>query len=59
MAVTPLSISDYLKYSELQMATEAFLVNPDGALRTDLDSAWGPWGPWGPWGQVLPFAFDE
>lgn len=39
MAVTPLSVADYLKYSELQMAAEAFLVNPDGAVLGNLKAA--------------------
>lgn len=36
---TSLTIADYLKYANLQMAAEAFLTNPDGTVKTDLITA--------------------
>ncbi len=30
------TIADYLKYANLQMAAEAFLVNPDGFVKDDI-----------------------
>jgi len=33
------TINDYLKYANLQMAAEAFLVNEDGSVKTDLKQA--------------------
>ena len=37
--MTTLTVSDYLKYANLQMAAEAFLVNNDGSLKTNLIQA--------------------
>ncbi len=34
--MTTLTISDYLKYANLQMAAEAFLVDDNGALKTNI-----------------------
>ena len=33
------TIADYLKYANLQMAAEAFLAWPDGALKDDIKQA--------------------
>lgn len=37
--MTTPTTTELLKYAELQMAAEAFLVNPDGSVRTDLIDA--------------------
>jgi YD repeat-containing protein len=37
--MTTLTIADYLKYVNLQMAAEAFLVNADGSLKADIVGA--------------------
>lgn len=33
------TITDYLKYANLQMAAEAFLVFDDGSLKSDIKQA--------------------
>ena len=37
--MTTPTTADYLKYANLQMAAEAFLVNPDGSIKDDISTA--------------------